>query len=111
MTSETTWEAGQRRLGALMRRLAPPLTLRWLIYTAALEGLRRLLDLARGSRQWQVEGIQPPAPVATSAVEVDVIICIHTALTDVRACLSAVVRPEKGGDIDAACGQLRRREA
>ena len=75
-----------------MRWLAPPLTLRWRVYMAALGALHHILDFARGSRRFGVAGIQPVTPVGRNAVEVDLVICVHDALAEVRTCLSAVVR-------------------
>jgi GT2 family glycosyltransferase len=76
---------------ALGRRIAPPATLRGHIVALVAARLGPLADLARGARRFAVVPVQP-APLRASAAEADLIICVHNALPDVRACLAAVVR-------------------
>ncbi|WP_414526889.1 glycosyltransferase [Nodularia chucula] len=40
----------------------------------------------------QIEQILPPAPLTKHSLNVDVIICVHNALEDVKKCLESVVR-------------------
>jgi GT2 family glycosyltransferase/glycosyltransferase involved in cell wall biosynthesis len=89
---EDMWRAIQmRQVGPFVRLVrSTRQQISWVL-KASLWRLRLRADLPLLSRLLQVEPVEPRAPVQVHEASVDIIVCVHNALSDVQRCLQSVM--------------------